>query len=243
MNRAVSLVLIIIALALAVSGCQAKVVSAPGDSPELHTVTASGDGIALAAPDTATLVFGVSFTESKAKAALDKASGAIDTISSAAKKAGVAAEDIQTSNVNVYPEYSNPRQGENPKVVGYRASIDVRVKVRDIGNVGVVIEAASAAGATNIQGPTFTLDDDADATDDAIAQAVADARRRAATMAEAGGRKLGGVVSIRETAVEIPPIYWGASDKYALSAERADIAIEAGQLDITANVTVVFELR
>lgn len=230
----------ILAVALvALGGCTTKVVTTDGAAP-LNTVTASGSGETLAAPDMAEMFFGVSVLKPDAKAALDGASDVASAVTDAVKKAGIPADDIQTANISVYPEYSG--NGEKaPTVSGYRASVQVRVKIRDLAKIGDVIGAASDAGANEIGGPSFTLDDDVAAQDEAITDAIADARRRAETMAKAAGKSLGEIVAVTETGVSTPPIYWGA--ERAAMDSALSVPIEPGQLNVNASVTVVFELK
>lgn len=232
--------ILILALALLVmlglAGCQTKVVTTSGAAP-LYTVTAGGTGTVTAPPDVAEMYFGASFVAEDAKSALDQASKAADDITAAVKGAGVAAEDIQTANVSVYPEQSG--DGQSIQITGYRASIQVRVKLRDLKAVGSVISAASDAGANEIGGPTFTLSNDAPVRNDAIELAIDDARTRAEVMAKAAGKKLGEIVSVSETNVSIPPIYYDVAAK----ASAESVPIEPGQLDVSSSVTVVFELK
>lgn len=219
------------------SGCTTKVVTSGGTTP-LNTVTATGTGKTVAAPDIAEMYFGVTTRASDAGAALDQASAAAEKISAAVKGAGVAAEDVQTANVSVYPLQTS--KGDEIVITGYQASIQVRVKVRDIKALGGVITAANEAGANEISGPSFALDDDSDARNEAITLAVADAKKHAEAMAKAAGKSLGTIISVSETNVSVP-IYTRTGAVKDLAAES--VPIETGQLDISADVTVVFELK
>jgi uncharacterized protein YggE len=236
-RRTIGAAVLVLAL-LALGGCTTKVVTTEGATP-LNTVTASGTGESLAAPDMAEMYFGAGVLEDDAKAALAGASAIADAITTAVKDAGVPTDDIQTANVSVYPEYTGGGD-KAPTVTGYRASVQVRVKIRDLEKIGDVIGAASDAGANEIGGPTFMLDDDAAAQDAAIEDAIADARRRAETMAKAAGKSLGAIISVSETGVSVPPIYLG--ERAALDSTFS-VPIEPGQLNVTAGVTVVFELK
>ncbi len=233
---------LIIAVALALSvlalgGCQTKVVTTDGAAP-LYTVTASGSGESVAAPDVAEMYFGVTVQSDEAGDALSKANAIAEEVAAAVKGAGVASEDIQTANVSVYPEQSY--SGDKPVITGYRASIQVRAKIRDIEKIGDVIGAASEAGANEIGGPSFMLDDDADVRNEAIELAIADARERAEVMAKAAGKDLGEIISVSETGLSTPIYYRAAAESMDAAGS---VAIEPGQLDITASVTVVFELK
>lgn len=224
--------------ALVVGGCSTRVVTTSGAAP-LYTVTAGGTGEVAAPPDMAEMFFGASVVAEDAKSALSQASKTAEDITAAVKNAGIPAEDIQTANVSIWPEQSG--DGNSITITGYRASVQVRVKIRDIEAVGEVITAASEAGANEIGGPSFTLDDDADVRNEAIELAIADARKRAEVMADAAGKSLGEIISVSEANVSIPPLYYDMGSRAA--AEAADVAIEPGQLDISSSVTVVFELK
>ena len=187
--------------AIALAGCTTKVTTVPAPTgPQAGTVTAQGSGKVSAIPDVAVMSFGVSAQSKEAKAALDQVSTKAEKVSSALKKSGVADKDIQTANVNVNPQYGNSTGSGQPPIVGYQASLSVSAKVRDLGALGKVISAGSAAGATDINGPSFSIADDSTYREQAIAKAVADARTTAAAMAKAAGKSLGEVVSVTSAA-------------------------------------------
>ena len=203
-----------------------------------NTVTASGAGTSQAAPDTAEMSFGVTTTSPNAKTALDEASRGAEQIATALKKQGIAGEDIQTQDVSVYPQSVD--QDGKPVITGYQASLSVQVKVRDISKLGEVISAANAAGANDISGPSFTIDDPAPARAKAIDEAVADARKSAEAMAEAAGKSVGEVLSMSSSDAGAVPMAYSAADA---GGSAKSVPIEPGQLDISANVVVVFELK
>ncbi len=238
-NRyATAALLTALALALvALAGC-GEASNTPAGAAA-NTVTASGAGTTQAVPDTAEMSFGVTTMSSNAKSALDEASKSAEQIASAVKKQGIAGEDIQTQDVSVYPQTVD--QDGKQVISGYQASLSVQVKVRDISKLGEVISAANAAGANDISGPTFTIDDPAPARAKAIDEAVADARKSAEAMATAAGKSVGEVLSMSSSDVGLVagPMY-GTSD---MAGAAREVPIEPGQLDITASVVVVFELK
>jgi uncharacterized protein YggE len=225
-------------LGVVATGCTTTVVSPPSGSP-LYGITATGTGKVAASPDEADMSFGVSRTSSSAKDALAQVSSIAAKITSALVKAGIAGVDIQTASLNVYPSYDN---SPKPAITGYQASLTVEAKVRDITTLGDVISAANGAGADNINGPTFTISEDSTYRPAAIDKAVADARKSAEAMAKAAGKSVGDVISISETSVSTPgPLF----DSAVASGKAAGVPvpISPGQLDVTANVTVVFALK
>jgi uncharacterized protein len=231
-----------LALALvALAGCGevGTTTAAGAATTAANTVTASGTGTTQAAPDTAEMSFGVTTTSPNAKSALDDASKVAEQIASAVKKQGITAEDIQTRDISVYPQTVD-KNGKQV-ITGYQASLNVEVEVRDISRLGGIISAANAAGANTISGPTFTIADPAPVRAKAIAEAVADARKSAEAMATAAGKSVGAVLSMSSNDVgAVPGPVYRASD--AAGAAK-DVPVEPGQLDITANVVVVFELK
>jgi len=221
---------------LLLSGCTTKVVTAPAGNSSLNTVTASGSGTVSAVPDVAVMSFGVSAKSDNAKSALDSVSGKATKVSDALKKAGVADKDIQTQNISIYPQTD-----QNNKVTGYQASLSVTAKVRDLAKLSSVIGAASSAGVDSVSGPTFSISEDAPYTDQAVQKAVDDARRTASAMAKAAGKTVGAVVSMTNNGSSpVSPVPFAA----ALDSQAAKaVPIQPGQLDVTSNLTVVFELK
>jgi len=240
-NRyATAALLAALALALgALAGCgETTNITTPAGAAA-NTVTASGAGTTQAVPDTAEMSFGVTTMSANAKSALDEAAKSAEQIAAALKKQGIADEDIQTQDVSVYPQTVG--QDGKQVITGYQASLRVRVKVRDIAKLGEVISAANAAGANDISGPAFTIDDPAPARAKAIDEAVADARKSAEAMATAAGKSVGEVLSMTSSDVGlVPGPMYSTSD---MAGAARDVPIEPGQLDITASVVVVFELK
>ena len=230
---AVSLLLV---SSLALTGCSTKVVTSSEQG--LGTVTASGSGKVSATPDMADMSFGGTAQNADAKAALAAASKTAAQISAAVQKAGVDKKDIQTQSVSVYP-VNSPDTGQ---ITGYQAALSVMVKVRNLEVLGDVISAATNAGATTVNGPTFDVSDRTPYTQDAIDKAVEDARKTANALAKAAGKSVGQVLKISTAGSEFVPVPMGAAEVNTKDA-AAGVPIEAGQLEISENVTVVFELK
>lgn len=237
-NRYVTAALLgALALGLAaLAGCSNS--GSASEGAPANTVTASGSGASQAVPDTAEMSFGVTTISADAKSALDDASKVAAQITAAVKKQGVAAKDIQTRDVGLYPQTTD--QNGKQVVTAYRASLSVQVKVRDIATLGEVIAAANEAGANTISGPSFTIADPAPVRAEAIDKAVADARKSAEAMAKAAGKSVGEVLSLSSSDVGAIP-YQVYGDARAEAAKS--VPIEPGQLEVTATVVVVFELK
>jgi len=225
--------------ATALTGCGQQPTGSTVGTP--NTVTASGSGTIQAAPDEATMSFGVSKSGQDPKSLLADTSKAAAKIVPALKKAGVAEKDIQTQNVSLYPQ-TNFNNGKTV-ISGYEASINVTAKVRDLTTLGKVIDAGNAAGANTMNGPNFGLAEDSPQTAAAIQKAVADARRNAEAMAKAADKSVGKVLTMNDSGVTPIQPFPMAYATDALSAKGANVPINPGQLDVNSTVVVTFELK
>ena len=207
------------------------------DTPAAHTITVSATGKITVVPDVARLNLGVTATKSTVKAAREAGAKAMTDIIAALKALGIADADIQTTNLSLYPQYGS---GPTPKVVGYQISEQLQVTVRDIDKAGDAVDAATANGATDVNGISFEVADPVKAQNDARAAAVEAARVSAQSMASAGHVSLGAVVSITDATTPISPMYYA----YGAKAGAADTAtpVQPGTQDLSAMVTVVFEI-
>jgi len=185
--------------------------------PNSAILSLSAEGQSRRTPDIAMFSAGVVTQAANASQAMADNSRRMDQVVAALKRAGVADRDIQTSAINLSPIYSNPerdaqiraRQTGQPyippppeeqiqRIIGYQARNSVSVRVRDLANMGRVIDALVAVGANEVNGPSFTLDDQRAALDDARAQAVAEGRQRAELYARAAGLRVARILSISE---------------------------------------------
>ena len=187
--------------------------------PATHTITVTATGKTTVVPDVARVYLGVTANRPTVKAARDAGAQAMTDIIAAVKALGVDEKDIQTTNVSLNPQYGN---GSTPKVVGYQISEQVEVTVRDLDKAGDVIDAATAKGATDVNGISFEVADPVKAQNDARAAAVAAARVSAEAMAGAGHVCLGTVVSMTD-ATRPSPIFYGNYDALA-AAPAAGVA-------------------
>src|SRR6478736_405594 len=138
-------------------------------------------------PDVAQIGTGVTTRAQTAKEAVRLNAVAMQKVVDRLKTLGIAAKDIQTSNFNLNAQFTYPNGGGTPVFAGYEASNQVSVKLRQIDKVGDVLDALVAAGATNIFGPNFSLDDDSAAA----ASARTKAFQRGQAMAQDYARMAG----------------------------------------------------
>jgi uncharacterized protein YggE len=210
---------------------------ATGTDLALHTLTVQGSGKVTVVPDVARVYLGVTLTKPTVKEARDAAAAAMTNVIGAIKGLGIVDADIQTTGLSLSARYAN---NSSTRIVGYVISEQVQVTVRDLDKAGDVVDAATAKGATDVNGISFELADPAKALDDARAAAITAARTSGLAMANAAHVTLGAVVSISDASAPTP-IYYGAA---AGAAPAADLRtpVQPGTQDVSAVVTVVFEL-
>lgn len=244
------LVTVGILTALVVSGCGGSsddVVVATGTTPIAavgapNTITVTGNATQSSAPDEAVLTLTVESDGIDPGAALNANSVAVQKVLDRLKSEGVAAEAIETTNVSVYANRTyNPNTGQET-LAGYRAQNSVTVTLANAEQVGKVLSAAVEAGANIVSGPVWKLSDDTAAVAAALKKAVANARTKADALAEAQGVKVGDVVMMNESSVQVPvyPIY--AMTDSAKAGGVMDTPISAASLDVTATVTITYVL-
>lgn len=198
-----------------------------------HGITVHGTGKASTVPDTAMFTFGVNTKRKNAADASEVNHRQMRELIAALKGAGVADEDIQTSQISLYPNYDESTSEPD----GYQATSSVTVNV-SLAKAGAALEAAVAAGANQVDGPSLSKAATDRLYDDALRAAVAEARERAEVLAAAAGVKVGEVISITEGSEPSGPIPYA----YDLAASPERAAIEPGKQDIEAQVTVTFAI-
>ena len=211
----------------------------PGDGT-LLSVSAQAD--ATRVPDIARVSAGVVTQAPEADAAMRANAAQMEKVMAAIRGAGIAERDVQTTGVNVHPQYDY-RENSTPASTGYQATNTVQVTVRDIGGLGDVLDALVASGANQVHGPSFDIaDDEKDAAyDEARRSALEKARGRAQMYAEALGMRVRRIASISEGGGFGPPV---PMRMMAMDAAEsgASTPISPGESTLTVNLDVVFEL-
>ncbi len=229
-------------LALVIS-LAARPAAAQSDNSEARTISVSGSGEASGQPDIAYVNLGVDISNADISQALNQANTALAAIVSAIEGAGIATDDIQTQNYNVFPQENfDPRTGMATGERVYRVTASVNVTVRDISQAGTVMQAGLNAGANLVNSISFGIADTKALEAEARQRAVADARDKAQQLADAFGVSLGEVVTVVESfgpAVPMPQF-----DR-AMAFAAADVSaptINPGQLSVSVQVSVTFAI-
>jgi uncharacterized protein YggE len=203
------------------------------DSGLKRTISVSGSATVRTLPDLVEFDFGVSRTAATAKAALAANSKAMRRLIGALEAAGVAPRDLQTQQVSVYPQTN-----ADGATTGFSASNSVHAKLREISKSDSVLEQAVAAGGNTISGPSFSKANTDLLTEQALAKAYEQARRKAESFAKRVDLGLGKPISIQESGE--PGVVFGASP--AREAAKGSVPIEPGRTEVSASLTVTFEL-
>lgn len=206
------------------------------------TVSVSGHGSVNVVPDTAQVTIGVDVTLPTLEEAQAESTAQATAIIDAIKEQGVADEDVQTANYSVYVVRNYDPNGNPSEITGYQISNQVMVTIRDVNAVGEILTTVINAGANNIYGVTFFIDDQTVPASEARVLAVEDARRKAEELAAASGMTIGRVLAITEGTQTPPyPIMYQRGGG-GMAADAAAAPIEAGTNEVAVDVQITFEL-
>ena len=250
----------VVTLGLVVAAFIGLVVGLTGRGPTLQTASAQatpngdaswngqggiaveGVGTVLVKPDVVQANIGV---QAHAPTVTEAQKGAADQsqkLTDALKKAGIKDDDIKTTNYSVAPNYIYANS-QPPKLDGYNVNNQLTITIRDLSKAGEVLDAVGNAGATQISGISFTLDNNADALKKARAAAMDDARQRADQLAGAGKFGVGSVVKVSETNPSLEPQPLPMADRAAVASSQAQTVVEAGQFKVQVHVTVTYSIK
>ena len=204
------------------------------------TLTVDGFGQAFGAPDVAIVQLGVQNSSTDVLEAYNSTNSAVESLIAALVDAGIAEADIQTTGLYMYQDTPyNPTTGEPSDEPIYRVQNSLNVTVRDVQQVGAVINAGVAAGANNIGGITFSIADPAELAQEARSSAIDDARQRAEQLASLMGVTLGDPTIIVETNNAGGPIFY---DRMQSAMGGGGAPVQEGQLSVAVQVRVTFSI-
>lgn len=192
-------------------------------------------------PDSAQVGAGVQVRAPTATEAMRQNAAKMDKVIAKLRELGIKSEDIQTSNFGLNPQYQY-RNEQPPVFLGYEATNQVSVRLRDLARIGATLDALVQAGANNLNGPNFVLEKDDAARASARRSAFDRAKAQATEYAQMAGYNGLKLLEVSETFAQSAPM---ARDAIMVTAQRAGAAktpIEPGQVGTSATVTVKFEM-
>jgi len=244
MNR-LSIALLATLLLSSLAAAPAAAQGGPVPPPPVPSLTVSADGEARVSPDEATVRLGVFAQAPTARDAQNQVNKTAGAILEAVRRLGIPADHIQTSELNLGPVYGQgrpDREPQEPQIVGYQASNVVSVQVEQLDKVGPVIDAGLAAGANRLEGVTFGLRDDHKARAEALTRAVEEARVKADALARALKVRLVRILEVAEGGIAVTPQPFMKAGRMAMETAMADTPVSAGQVGVSASVTVRWEI-
>lgn len=207
------------------------------------TLNLSAYGEARVAPDKAAISLGVVTEAPTAAGALSANSERMNSVIAALRKAGIAEKDIQTSGLNLSPQYDYV-QNEPPKLRGYQASNQVTVTVNDLTKLGMAVDATVKAGANQVNGISFGLKDPSAAENAARQDAVRALTAKAELYAKATSHRVSRLVNLSEGGGYSPmPPMPAPMAAYARMEKGGDsVPVSAGELNIRIDINGLYEL-
>lgn len=213
-------------------------VAAPASPEKTRSLNASGTGQVTLVPDIATINIGVRTEAESVTKALDGNTAQANAISDVLKDMGVEEKDIQTSNFNVYPNQRYDPMSGQVEGTYFVVENTVNVTIRDLGNLGEVLTAVVEAGANNIYGIHFNVEDKEAAIAEARKLAIQDAKANAEAIADSAGVELGELLNINIYGGRSPIPYYDAK-----GGAGEEVPIAAGTLVITMEANLTYELK
>lgn len=233
------------AVTAAPTGTAAPVVMTAGETVPKITVAASST--VRLVPDKATVSFGVTTQEKTAQEAQDANSKAVNNVIEVLTERGIDEKSIRTNSYNIYPQY-DWKNGEQ-RLIGYSVTTSMSVQDQEIDEVGSLISACVSAGINRVDSVTFLCSGYEEAYSQALSNAIAETKKKAETLANAAGKKLGDPITITEgwqdTSAKYGRNVANVSYDDEAEAEEAPAApsFQPGETEINASVTVVYEMH
>ncbi|MGO7898898.1 SIMPL domain-containing protein [Rhizobium ruizarguesonis] len=214
--------------------------------PREPVISVTGDGESSIAPDMAVVNLAVVKQAKTAREALDENNKAMNDVLAALKGGGIAERDLQTSGFSIQPQYNYPQpvdgQQQQPQLIGYQTINSITVRLRDLAKLGAVIDQSVSLGINQGGDIQFTNDKPDAVIDEARKNAVASAVKKAKTLSEAAGVKLGRILEINENVPRsMPqPVYRATMMK---EASDAAVPVQSGENNYNVSVTVTFAIE
>lgn len=217
-------------------------------NPPQYQVTFTGHGRVFAKPDIAQVTLGVR-TDRRPTAvkAVTENTEKMNQVIAKVKELGIEDKDIKTTSYNLSPEYNYDYVSSrgSSTLAGYSVYQEVTLKIRNLDDIGKVIEATTSVGANQVGNIAFTIDDTDELKKQARTEAIAKAKARAEEVAAATGIRLGKLVNVYENEYQ-PPIYdygYAKTEALGMGGASAAPAIQTGENEVTLDVTLVYEVK
>jgi uncharacterized protein YggE len=240
MKTKIFFLIAVLVLGTVLSACGPLSVSVQ-PQPPARTITVTGTGKVTLTPDIAYISIGVHTENASAKDAVAANNDQAQSVVTAIKGFGVADKDIQTTNFSIYPQQQFDANGKQTGIT-YMVDNTVYVTIRDLSKLGNLLDSTVSSGANNVNSIQFDVADKTGALSQARAAAVADAKKQADELTKANSVALGQVETISYYDSTAPiTVQYAKAD--ALAAQAASVPVQAGSMQISTTVTIVYGLK
>lgn len=208
-----------------------------------NTITIEGQGKVRGIPDIATVNLGFTVEKKEVRDAQKDNAVTMNKLIAGLKQLGIVAEDMQTTDYSIYPQYDYLKDG-GQKLRGYTVTQNVTVKIRDLSRVSDVLAQAGNLGLNQVGGIQFTMDEPEALRQQARVKAMQNAQTKASELARIAGVRLGRVVSFSENVGGGYPMPMYAAKAYdGVGMGGGAPEIQAGSQDVVVNATVTYEIE
>jgi len=209
-----------------------------------NTVSFSGEGKVVAKPDVAKIQLSIVTDALTSKTAQDDNSKKSKAVTDYLKKQNIDDKDFKTTGYNIYPQYKYPQYGGQPTITGYQVNQSLEIKVRNLDSVSNILDGVVTAGANQVNGLTFEIDDPDTLKAEARAKAIADAKKKANELQSQVGISLGKIVNFSENTGGYPiPIYYDAKLEGRGMGGGGGPTVPTGENEIVVNVSLTYQIK
>lgn len=206
-----------------------------------NTVSFSGEGKVVTKPDIAKVQLSIVTEALTSKVAQDDNSKKSKAVTDYLQKQGLGEKDIKTTGYSIYPQYKYPQYGGRPTITGYQVNQSMEVKVRDLDKASNILDGVVSAGANQVNGLSFEIDNPEALKTEARTKAIADAKKKASELQSQVGISLGKIVNFSENTGGYPiPTYY---ETKASGIDRGGPSLPAGENEITVNITLTYQIK
>lgn len=217
-------------------------------------ITLAGEGRISAKPDVARISAAIVTQKEFLKEAQDENSKKSNVLIGYVKSESVDEKDIKTAGYNIYPQYSYPRpcpdnslcplSERQPKIIGYQVRNSVEITIRDIAKAGDILAGVVGAGANEVSGIAFAIDQPDELRAQAREKAVKNARTKADALARALGKRVSDIVNFSESGSFPPPVFFAKEAALGAGGGSAPSpSVEPGENEIVVNVSITYEFK
>lgn len=208
-----------------------------------NTVSFNGEGKVIAKPDIGKISLSIVTDALTSKVAQDENSKKSKALSDYLKKQNIEYKDIKTTGYNIYPQYKYPQYGGQPTITGYQVNQSMEIKVRDLDKVSNILDGVVSAGANQVNGLSFEIDNPEALKSEARAKAIADAKKKASELKSQVGISLGKIVNFSENTGGYPmPAYFDAKVG-GMGGGGSGPSVPTGENEITVSVSITYQIK